>query len=128
MKSNAVRRETQETAGNQRGHDASGNGPRSNSRDHSIRPPSHTNGNTDHLLRMYTEEEVSEMLQVSLSQLRKWRMRKEPGATQGPPFRKIGRLVRYPGIALEAYINGEDQHSQPNQESASALRRPVRTA
>jgi len=116
MKSNAVRRETQETAGNQPGHDASSNGARLISRDHSMRPPRHANGNTDQLLKMYTEEEVSEMLQVSLSQLRKWRMRKEPGATQGPPFRKIGRLVRYPGIALEAYINGEDQHSQLNQE------------
>lgn len=56
-------------------------------------------------LRMYTEEEVSEMLQVSLSQLRKWRMKQNQGSTQGPPFRKIGRLVRYPEEALMEYVN-----------------------
>jgi len=60
--------------------------------------------------RMFTEEEVSDLLQVSLSQLRKWRMKKNQGNAQGPPFRKIGRLVRYPGRGLRAYIN-EDQDS-----------------
>ncbi len=56
---------------------------------------------------MYTEEQVSAMLQVSLSQLRKWRMKQNKGKQLGPPFRKIGRLVRYPEQALQAYINGE---------------------
>src|SRR5262245_51193977 len=56
-------------------------------------------------LRMYTEEEVSQMLQVSLSQLRKWRMKQNQGSAQGPPFRKIGRLVRYPEEALMEYVN-----------------------
>src|SRR5579859_7357055 len=56
-------------------------------------------------LRMYTEEQVSEILQVSISQLRKWRMKRNHG--QGPPFRKIGRLVRYPERGLVAYINGK---------------------
>jgi hypothetical protein len=56
---------------------------------------------------MYTEEQVSEMLQVSLSQLRKWRMKEYEGRQPGPPFRKIGRLVRDPEAALLAYINGE---------------------
>jgi transposase-like protein len=59
-------------------------------------------------LRMYTEEQVAEMLQVSLSQLRKWRMKQHEGQRQGgPPFRKIGRLVRYPEAALRVYINSE---------------------
>lgn len=58
-------------------------------------------------LRMYTEDQVAEMLQVSLSQLRKWRMKQHEGRRQGPPFRKIGRLVRYPEAALLAYINSE---------------------
>ena len=57
-------------------------------------------------LRMYTEEEVSEMLQISLSQLRKWRMKQNQGSAQGPPFRKIGRLVRYPEEGLAKFING----------------------
>jgi hypothetical protein len=55
---------------------------------------------------MYTEDEVSEILQVSLSQLRKWRMAKNRHDKTGPPFKKIGRLVRYPEQALYEYING----------------------
>lgn len=62
-------------------------------------------GVTGRVLRMYTEEEVSEMLQISLSQLRKWRMKQNRGNAQGPPFKKIGRLVRYPEQALLDYIN-----------------------
>jgi predicted DNA-binding transcriptional regulator AlpA len=56
---------------------------------------------------MYTEAEVSAMLQVSLSQLRKWRMARNSRKAQGPPFKKIGRLVRYPEQALLEYINGK---------------------
>lgn len=59
------------------------------------------------ILRMYTEEEVADILQVSLSQLRKWRMKQHSGKHSGPPFRKLGRLVRYPGEALQSYINGD---------------------
>jgi hypothetical protein len=58
--------------------------------------------------RMYTEEEVAVIIQVSLSQLRKWRMKGNLSRVDGPPFRKIGRMVRYPADALEAYINGTD--------------------
>jgi hypothetical protein len=56
---------------------------------------------------MYTEEEVAAMLRVSLSQLRKWRIKRNRGRVDGPPFRKVGRLVRYPERALQAYIDGE---------------------
>lgn len=56
---------------------------------------------------MYTEEEVSGILQVSLSQLRKWRMNEQADKQQGPPFKKVGRLVRYPHRALQAYIDGD---------------------
>jgi len=72
----------------------------------SIRLAQTGNGHEVLSLRMYTEEQVSEMLQVSLSQLRKWRMKRNRGKQQGPPFKKIGRLVRYPEEALQAYING----------------------
>jgi predicted DNA-binding transcriptional regulator AlpA len=72
------------------------------------RPAQGGNGHhTEQSLRMYTEEQVAEMLQVSLSQLRKWRMKQHEGLRQGPPFRKIGRLVRYPEAALRTYINSE---------------------
>jgi Helix-turn-helix domain len=59
------------------------------------------------LRRMYTEEEVADMLHVSMSQLRKWRMKQHMGKQQGPPFKKLGRLVRYPEKALQAYIDGD---------------------
>jgi len=62
--------------------------------------------------RMFTEEEVSGLLRVSLSQLRKWRMKKNRHNAQGPPFRKIGRLVRYPGRGLRDYINGDQDSSE----------------
>jgi len=65
------------------------------------------NGHRTQSLRMYTEEQVADMLQVSLSQLRKWRMKKNGSKQKGPPFRKIGRLVRYPEGALLAYVNSE---------------------
>ncbi|MGA7317503.1 MAG: helix-turn-helix domain-containing protein [Silvibacterium sp.] len=58
-------------------------------------------------MRMYTEEQVAAILQISLSQLRKWRLKQNKGRFQGPPFRKIGRLVRYPGKALQTYIDGD---------------------
>jgi len=72
----------------------------------SVRLPQSGNGHEVLSLRMYTEEQVSEMLQVSLSQLRKWRMTRNRAKQQGPPFKKIGRLVRYPEAGLRAYING----------------------
>jgi hypothetical protein len=79
-------------------------------RPQSTRQTTPENGHVDSWLRMFTEEEVSELLQVSLSQLRKWRMKKNQSKGQGPPFRKIGRLVRYPGRGLHAYVNGEEGH------------------
>lgn len=72
-----------------------------------VRPAQGNRHDTEQSLRMYTEEQVAEMLQVSLSQLRKWRLKQYQGHRQGPPFRKIGRLVRYPEAALRVYINGE---------------------
>lgn len=58
-------------------------------------------------LQMYTEEEVSSILRISLSQLRKWRMKRNPNRLEGPPFKKIGRMVRYPAKALRNYMDCE---------------------
>jgi hypothetical protein len=69
--------------------------------------PSALNGSGTVAPRMYTEDEVSDMIQVSLSQLRKWRMKQNHGKQSGPPFKKLGRLVRYPAKALRAYIDGD---------------------
>lgn len=99
MKSNAVSHRDDEPAvyGD---HSASGTPPPSDQFG-----PAPVRDSRRQSLRMYTEEEVSEMLQVSLSQLRKWRIKQNQGSAQGPPFRKIGRLVRYPETALMEYVN-----------------------
>jgi DNA-binding transcriptional regulator YiaG len=57
-------------------------------------------------LRAYTEEQVARMLQVSRSQLRKWRMGWSRGLPEGPPFKKMGRMIRYPELGLRTYIYG----------------------
>ena len=84
---------------------------RPNVTSHTERFPPQSTGlaqpNEANALQMYTEEEVSTMLRISLSQLRKWRTRENQGKLHGPPFKKVGRLVRYTGKGLEAYINGD---------------------
>jgi hypothetical protein len=57
-------------------------------------------------LRTYTEEQVARMLQVSRSQLRKWRMGWSRGLQEGPPFKRMGRMIRYPELGLRLYIYG----------------------
>jgi len=57
-------------------------------------------------LRTYTEKQVAGILQVSRSQLRKWRMGWSRGRKEGPPFKKLGRMIRYPESGLRAYIYG----------------------
>lgn len=117
MKSGALRRGAQVLPGRE---EASHSASATVAADKGFQPQSvgesrRGNGHADPWLRMYTEEEVSELLQVSLSQLRKWRMKKNQGNGQGPPYKKIGRLVRYPGRGLQAYVNGADADS-PTQE------------
>ena len=57
-------------------------------------------------LRTYTEVQVADMLQVSRSQLRKWRMGWKRGRPEGPPFKKMGRIIRYTESGLRAYLYG----------------------
>lgn len=99
MKSNALRRDNDEPTAQADNGSSNRSTPSDGFRPMSVRDSYHRS------LRMYTEEEVSEMLRVSVSQLRKWRMKQNQGSTQGPPFRKIGRLVRYPEEALMEYVN-----------------------
>ncbi len=105
MKSNAVSRPITQNLGNEVSNQPPANpgkfGPEA------VRQFLNGNGTQHYSLRMYTEEEVSEMLQISLSQLRKWRMKQHRHRPQGPPFKKIGRLVRYSERALMEYINGK---------------------
>jgi hypothetical protein len=48
---------------------------------------------------LLTENQVSENLQVSLACLRRWRLRGE-----GPPYVKVGPLVRYRPDDLEGWV------------------------
>lgn len=99
MKSNAARTQFEERTSDGQKSGANVDNPAQRFGPIAVLDPSHRP------LRMYTEDEVSQMLQVSLSQLRKWRMKGSRGSAQGPPFKKIGRLVRYPEQALLGYIN-----------------------
>jgi len=60
----------------------------------SISFPQRRNGHEVLSLKMYTDEEVAQMLQVSLSQLRKRRMKRNRGKQPGPPFKKIALSAR----------------------------------
>jgi predicted DNA-binding transcriptional regulator AlpA len=59
-------------------------------------------------VRLYTEQQVAELLQLSRSQLRKWRMGWSRGRREVPPFKRIGRLVRYPEAGLREYVDACD--------------------
>jgi hypothetical protein len=48
---------------------------------------------------LMTEQQVSQQIQVSLAALRKWRVER-----RGPPFVKVGPLVRYRADDLIAWI------------------------
>ena len=50
-------------------------------------------------MKTYTEGEVAEALKCSKAVLRKWRR-----LGGGPRFVKIGRMVRYPADAVEAFV------------------------
>jgi excisionase family DNA binding protein len=48
---------------------------------------------------LWTEVEVAERLHISLASLRRWRLER-----RGPPFIKVGSLVRYKPDDLEAWM------------------------
>ena len=48
---------------------------------------------------LLTEADVAKKLHVSLACLRRWRLER-----RGPPFVKIGQLVRYPPDGLENWL------------------------
>lgn len=48
---------------------------------------------------LLTPEAAATRLAVSPATLERWRVRRE-----GPPFVKLGRLVRYRGADLDAYV------------------------
>jgi predicted DNA-binding transcriptional regulator AlpA len=65
----------------------------------------------DRLMKLLTEQEVCEMIGISCSTLRKWRLK-----GTGPTFVKFGKAtpspIRYPQSDLEAFIAQSTKHTQ----------------
>lgn len=57
---------------------------------------------------LLTKEQAAEVLQVSVGTLENWRYQRK-----GPPFMKIGGLVRYEKGALHAWIDAQTVHEIP---------------
>jgi predicted DNA-binding transcriptional regulator AlpA len=55
------------------------------------------------------EQEVADLLQISVSTLRHWRVERT-----GPPAIKVSNRVRYPASGLQAYLNGCPQVGGPS--------------
>ncbi len=56
--------------------------------------------------RLLTPQETATFLRVSVSWLAKARM-----TGGGPPFRRVGRLIRYDRTELERWLKGNGHHS-----------------
>jgi len=54
------------------------------------------------VLNLMTEEQVSELLNVSVASLRRWRLER-----RGPAFIKVGSLVRYKPEDLELWLRAQ---------------------
>lgn len=54
--------------------------------------------------RLLTQDEVAEMLRVSPSTLINWR---REGTLNGPPFVRVGRLIRYKVAEVQAWLNAQ---------------------
>jgi hypothetical protein len=52
------------------------------------------------------EQTLSERLNVKPRTLQGWRLRGE-----GPPYIKVGRLVRYRPVDIQRYLNEQTRHS-----------------
>ena len=58
----------------------------------------------DHLL---TEAQAAEIIGFSKNTLRAWRVTGRPGGHPPPPYKKIGRAVRYPLSTLNAWMSDQ---------------------
>ena len=66
------------------------------------------------MLALLTEHDVSKQLRVSLGSLRRWRM-----IRQGPPFFKVGPLVRYRAEDVEAWLSAQPTGGAQSQRKAA---------
>jgi predicted DNA-binding transcriptional regulator AlpA len=58
----------------------------------------------------YTETEVEALTGLKVKTLQRWRL-----LNQGPPFRRLGRCVRYPADALHTWINSQPGGGQQSE-------------
>ena len=64
---------------------------------------------------LMTQQEVAKVLKKSTAWLERSRWN-----GSGPPYRKIGRHVRYPSSALQAWINGHPLQTSTSQDSSGS--------
>jgi len=69
------------------------------------------------MLTLLTEHDVSKQLRVSLGSLRRWRM-----IRQGPPFFKVGPLVRYRSDDVEAWLSAQPTGGSQSQRKTATDR------
>jgi hypothetical protein len=69
------------------------------------------------MLTLLTEHDVSKQLRVSLGSLRRWRM-----IRQGPPFLKVGPLVRYRSEDVEAWLSAQPTGGEQSKRKAATDR------
>lgn len=70
------------------------------------RSPSHLDDMGDARLEVMSGHQVSDLLQVSVRTLEEWRQ-----AHKGPPWRRVGKHVRYLRAEVEAWFEGLDSHA-----------------
>jgi hypothetical protein len=77
--------------------------------------------------KLLTDKEAAAVLRVSVSLLRKWRLCRDGG----PPFYRVGRVVRYSLRAIEIFLQEReirpgvrDRKMAPGGAQATASRRP----
>jgi excisionase family DNA binding protein len=64
---------------------------------------------------LLTEQDVAELLKVSLSTLRRWRL-----LDQGPQFLKVGALVRYKRESVDEWLATRPTGGAPRAAAVSA--------
>jgi hypothetical protein len=69
------------------------------------------------VLTLLTEHDVSKQIRVSLGSLRRWRF-----IRQGPPFLKVGPLVRYRAEDVEAWPSAQPTGGAQAQRKAATDR------
>lgn len=70
------------------------------------RAPAHLDGMGDARLEVMSGRQVAELLQVSIRTLEEWRQTRK-----GPPWRRVGKHVRYLRVEVEAWFEGLDSHA-----------------